>query len=170
MVLVKVPVLGRKWTLVLSSILMGMSLFLYSFVNTEANRVGLNSMEYFFQTLFNAVVSSRSGASPPPAFFFGVSHFFSCSCLDGHRKYFLQQWEGLLQAWLHSSVVCLAPSVLSSLHTSWRRMEVMLCFTCVGVVLLFVPFVCYSSRPNAWLLLDGEFQKATFLLYYLILI
>ena len=58
--LVKVPALGRKWTLVLSSMMMGVSLFLYSVVTTEASHVGFNAMEYFFQSLFNAVVSSRS--------------------------------------------------------------------------------------------------------------
>lgn len=61
--LVQVSALGRKWTLVLSSMLMGVSLFLYSIVNTEVSLVGFNAMEYFFQTLFNAVVSSRSGGT-----------------------------------------------------------------------------------------------------------
>ena len=59
MFLVQVPALGRKWTLVLSSMLLGISLFLYCIVNTEASHVGINAMEYFFQSLFNAVVSSR---------------------------------------------------------------------------------------------------------------
>ena len=58
--LVKVPALGRKWTLVLSSMMTAVSLFLYSIVSSEASHVGLNAMEYFFQILFNAVVSSRS--------------------------------------------------------------------------------------------------------------
>ena len=48
--------LGRKWTMVISSALMGVSLFLFSAVNTEASNIGLNGMEYFFQSLFNAVL------------------------------------------------------------------------------------------------------------------
>jgi len=35
---------------------MGISLFLYCVVTTEASHVGINAMEYFFQTLFNAVL------------------------------------------------------------------------------------------------------------------
>ena len=56
--MVRAPTVGRKWTMVLSSMLMGVSLFLYSIVNTEASHVGVNLLVYFFQTLFNAVVSS----------------------------------------------------------------------------------------------------------------
>ena len=67
--LVQIPSFGRKWTLVLSSMLMGVSLFLYSIVSTEASHVGLNAMAYFFQALFNAVVSSRFRAPPSRAFF-----------------------------------------------------------------------------------------------------
>ena len=35
---------------------MGVSLFLLSTVNTEASNIGLNVMEYFFQSMFNAVL------------------------------------------------------------------------------------------------------------------
>ena len=35
---------------------MGVSMFLYTVINTEAGSVGLNAMEYFFQSLFNAVL------------------------------------------------------------------------------------------------------------------
>ena len=58
--MVQVPAFGRKWTLVLSSAFTGISLFLYSIVNSEANYIGLNAMYYFFITLFNAVVSNHS--------------------------------------------------------------------------------------------------------------
>lgn len=52
----RVPLVGRKWSMVGSSALMGISLFLFATVNTEASNVGLNSMEYFFQSMFNAVL------------------------------------------------------------------------------------------------------------------
>ncbi|KAF2673622.1 MFS general substrate transporter [Microthyrium microscopicum] len=51
-----VPAIGRKWTMVLSSGLMGASIFIFSTVNTQAANVGLNLMEYFFQSMFNAVL------------------------------------------------------------------------------------------------------------------
>lgn len=59
-IMVRLPAIGRKWTLVFSSMFMGISLFLYSVVNTQASHVGFNAMEYFFQSLFNAVVSDLS--------------------------------------------------------------------------------------------------------------
>ena len=51
-----VPRVGRKWAMVGSSALMGISLFLFATVNTQASNVGLNVMEYFFQSMFNAVL------------------------------------------------------------------------------------------------------------------
>lgn len=51
-----VPRVGRKWAMVGSSALMGVSLFLFATVNTEASNIGLNAMEYFFQSMFNAVL------------------------------------------------------------------------------------------------------------------
>jgi hypothetical protein len=56
--MVRAPMVGRKWTLVFSSMAMGISLFLFSIVNTQVSDVGFNMMEYFCQTLFNAAVSS----------------------------------------------------------------------------------------------------------------
>lgn len=50
------PHVGRKWTMVISSGLMGASIFIFSAVNTEASNIGLNAMEYFFQSMFNAVL------------------------------------------------------------------------------------------------------------------
>ena len=51
-----VPFIGRKYGMVISSALMGTSLFLYAAVNTEASNIGLNLMEYFFQSMFNAIL------------------------------------------------------------------------------------------------------------------
>ncbi|KAF2223103.1 major facilitator superfamily domain-containing protein [Elsinoe ampelina] len=52
----RVPAFGRKWTMVIASGLMGASIFIYSTVNDEASNIGLNVMEYFFQSMFNAVL------------------------------------------------------------------------------------------------------------------
>lgn len=51
-----VPRVGRKWAMVGSSALMGVSLCLFATVNTHASNIGLNVMEYFFQSMFNAVL------------------------------------------------------------------------------------------------------------------
>lgn len=47
---------SRKWAMVASSGLMAVSLFVFATVNTEASNIGLNFLEYFFQSMFNAVL------------------------------------------------------------------------------------------------------------------
>lgn len=54
--MVYMPRIGRKWAMVLSSALMGVSLFLFAAVSSHASNVGFNAMEYFFQSMFNAVL------------------------------------------------------------------------------------------------------------------
>jgi len=51
-----VPAVGRKYTMVISSGLMGASIFIFSAVNTQAANIGVNVLEYFFQSMFNAVL------------------------------------------------------------------------------------------------------------------
>lgn len=55
-VMYKVPSIGQKWTMVLSAALMGVSIFLFSIVDTVAKNEGMFAMEYFFQSMFNAVL------------------------------------------------------------------------------------------------------------------
>ena len=50
------PRVGRKWTMVFSSAMMAMSLFLFATVNNQASNIGLSILEYFFQSMFNAVL------------------------------------------------------------------------------------------------------------------
>lgn len=50
------PRFGRKWTMTLSSGLMAASLFIFAAITTQASNIGLNLMEYFFQSMFNAVL------------------------------------------------------------------------------------------------------------------
>jgi MFS family permease len=50
------PHIGRKLTMMVSSALMGVSIFLFSAANSQASNIGLNVMEYFFQSMFNAVL------------------------------------------------------------------------------------------------------------------
>lgn len=51
-----VPMVGRKWAMVVSSALMGISIFVFSAVNDEASNISINALEYFFQSMFNAVL------------------------------------------------------------------------------------------------------------------
>ncbi|KAI9699021.1 MAG: hypothetical protein M1836_003210 [Candelina mexicana] len=52
----QIPRVGRQITMIVSSALMGASLFLFAAVNTQKSNIGLNAMEYFFQSTFNAVL------------------------------------------------------------------------------------------------------------------
>lgn len=52
----RVPAFGRKWTMCISSALMGISIILLSVVDTVPKNEGLFTMEYFFQSMFNAVL------------------------------------------------------------------------------------------------------------------
>ncbi|KAL8939538.1 MAG: hypothetical protein Q9216_003298 [Gyalolechia sp. 2 TL-2023] len=58
-----VPLVGRQWGMIVSSALMGASLFIFSAINTQASNVGINIMEYFFQSMFNAIISAMGPQS-----------------------------------------------------------------------------------------------------------
>jgi hypothetical protein len=51
LVTVQLPLVGRKWSLVLSAILQGLSMAMYTQVTTTAGYVGLNALEYIMQTV-----------------------------------------------------------------------------------------------------------------------
>lgn len=52
----KFPQIGRRITMIISAALMGISIILFSLANSQASNIGLNAMEYFFQSMFNAVL------------------------------------------------------------------------------------------------------------------
>jgi MFS family permease len=54
--MIEIPRFGRQWSMVVASALMAISMFIYTTVSSQAGSVGLNAMEYFFQSLFNAVL------------------------------------------------------------------------------------------------------------------
>jgi hypothetical protein len=60
---VQLPLIGRKWSLVISAALQGLSMAMYTQVKTTPGYVGLNALEYIMQTvsfikpLLNKVVS-----------------------------------------------------------------------------------------------------------------
>ena len=45
----RLPSFGRKWTMTISSGLMGASILLFSIVDTVPKNLGMFTMEYFFQ-------------------------------------------------------------------------------------------------------------------------
>ena len=47
---------GRRMIMIASSALMGASLFIFSVVDTQPKYIGVNGLEYFFQSMFNAVL------------------------------------------------------------------------------------------------------------------
>lgn len=47
---------GRQIAMIISSALMAVSLFIFATVNTPASNVGLNVMEYWFQSMFNSIL------------------------------------------------------------------------------------------------------------------
>jgi MFS family permease len=53
---VQMPLIGRKWSLVISAALQGLSMAMYTQVKNTAGYVGLNALEYIMQTYFNAVL------------------------------------------------------------------------------------------------------------------
>jgi len=50
------PAIGRKWGMVISSALQGVSLFLFAAASTYPAYIGFNVMEYFMQSMFNAIL------------------------------------------------------------------------------------------------------------------
>lgn len=54
--LVQNPRLGRKYSMFISAALMSLFLFLFTVIDSQSANVGFNAMEYFFQSMFNAIL------------------------------------------------------------------------------------------------------------------
>jgi len=52
---IQVPLLGRKWSLVISAALQGLSMAMYTQVKNTAGYVGLNALEYIMQSVSQAI-------------------------------------------------------------------------------------------------------------------
>ncbi|RWA08788.1 hypothetical protein EKO27_g6320 [Xylaria grammica] len=64
-VMYRIPSIGRKWIMTLSSGLMGASIFLFATVDTVPKNLGLFDLEYFFQSVFNTVLYGRTPRGLP---------------------------------------------------------------------------------------------------------
>lgn len=49
---VQLPLIGRKWSLVISAILQGLAMAMYTQVYNTAGYVGLNAFQYIMQTVW----------------------------------------------------------------------------------------------------------------------
>ena len=54
--LIEIKFLGRKWSMVISSALMAVSLILFVEVDSSVANIAFNGLEYFFQSMFNAIL------------------------------------------------------------------------------------------------------------------
>ena len=48
---VQLPLIGKKWSMVISALLQGLSMAMYTQVKNTAGYVGLNALEYIMQTV-----------------------------------------------------------------------------------------------------------------------
>ncbi|KAI9644870.1 hypothetical protein NHQ30_006897 [Ciborinia camelliae] len=76
--MVKVPRVGRRLSMIFSSALMGTSFFLFAAINSQAGNVGLSVMEYFFQSMFNSVLYGWTPEAFPPSVRGTASGMASC--------------------------------------------------------------------------------------------
>ncbi|KAK8854803.1 hypothetical protein IAR55_003542 [Kwoniella newhampshirensis] len=66
--LMEVPRVGRKWGMVVSAGLMGIALALYQLVNSRSASIGFNAMEYWFQSLYAALLYAYTPEAFPAQF------------------------------------------------------------------------------------------------------
>ncbi|GIZ44729.1 hypothetical protein CKM354_000792000 [Cercospora kikuchii] len=75
---VQLPLIGRKWSLVISAILQGLAMAMYTQVKNTAGYVGLNAFQYIMQTFFNAVLYASAPELFDTAYRGSASGMLSC--------------------------------------------------------------------------------------------
>ncbi|ORY26803.1 sugar transporter-like protein [Naematelia encephala] len=75
---IQLPLVGRKWSLVFSAAMQGLSMAMYTQVRTTAGYVGLNALEYIMQTYFNAVLYASAPELFDTAYRGSASGMLSC--------------------------------------------------------------------------------------------
>ncbi|ODN96244.1 hypothetical protein I350_08246 [Cryptococcus amylolentus CBS 6273] len=108
---IQLPLVGRKWSLVFSAAMQGLSMAMYTQVRTTAGYVGLNALEYVMQTYFNAVLYS----SAPELF--DTTYRGSAS----GQKYLASNSSGIL--WLGAGGIWLAAFVMIFLPVEMRNRQ-----------------------------------------------
>ena len=60
LVSIQLPLIGRKWSLVIAATLQGLSMAMYTQVKNTAGYVGLNALEYIMQTVSRLDTSQQN--------------------------------------------------------------------------------------------------------------
>ncbi|KAL5351858.1 hypothetical protein ACLOAV_003720 [Pseudogymnoascus australis] len=118
---VQLPLLGRKWSLVISAALQGLSMAMYTQVDNTAGFVGLNALEYIMQTYFNAVLYASTPEMFNTAYRASASGMLSCLGRIGGivapfagQKFLAEGTDGILWLgaggiWLSCFILCFLP-------------------------------------------------------------
>ncbi|KAG0651672.1 MFS siderochrome iron transporter 1 [Hyphodiscus hymeniophilus] len=118
---VQLPLIGRKWSLVISAVLQGVSMAMYTQVKNTAGYVGLNALEYIMQTFFNAVLYASAPEMFDTTYRASASGMLSClGRLAGIVAPFAGEkyigkgssgvlWLGAGGIWLSAFVMCFLP-------------------------------------------------------------
>jgi len=64
----EIPRVGRKWAMFIAAALMGVSLAFYQVVDTIPASISFNAMEYWFQSLYNALLYAFTPEAFPAPF------------------------------------------------------------------------------------------------------
>jgi MFS family permease len=78
MISVQLPLVGRKWSLVLSALCQGIAMAMYTQVSNIPAYVGLNALEYICQQYFNAVLYASAPELFDTAYRGSASGMLSC--------------------------------------------------------------------------------------------
>ncbi|KAB5546823.1 sugar transporter-like protein [Coniochaeta sp. 2T2.1] len=128
LVSVQMPLVGRKWSLVLSAILQGLSMAMYTQVTNTAGYVGLNALEYIMQTYFNAVLYASAPELFDTTYRGSVSGMLSCmGRLAGivapyaGAQFLAEQSSGIL--WLGAGGIWLSALMMVFLPVEMRNRQ-----------------------------------------------
>ncbi|OQE26733.1 hypothetical protein PENSTE_c005G03267 [Penicillium steckii] len=118
---VQLPLIGRKWSLVISAALQGVSMAMYTQVKDTAGYVGLNALEYIMQSYFNAVLYASAPEMFDTSYRASASGMLSClGRIAGIVAPFAGQryiaegragvlWLGAGGIWLSAFLMCFLP-------------------------------------------------------------
>ncbi|KAB5559627.1 sugar transporter-like protein [Coniochaeta sp. 2T2.1] len=128
LVSVQMPLVGRKWSLVLSAILQGLSMAMYTQVTNTAGYVGLNALGYIMQTYFNAVLYASAPELFDTTYRGSVSGMLSCmGRLAGivapyaGAQFLAEQSSGIL--WLGAGGIWLSALMMVFLPVEMRNRQ-----------------------------------------------
>jgi hypothetical protein len=76
---IELPLVGRKWSLVFSAAMQGLSMAMYTQVRTTAGYVGLNALEYIMQTVSTFAFSTQTDTDQ-------IRSTLTLSCMLPHQS------------------------------------------------------------------------------------